>query len=168
MSAVRKLGVFGVVLATAGFAANAKGGDASGEAGEAPAVADIPGEYAAAYRSAAGACPGLDWALLAGIGKVETNHGRLKVAGVRSGANSAGAKGPMQFLPDTFESVRDKHPDVGGDIYDPADAVPAAAHYLCDSGLRSGSEYQAIYAYNHAGWYVAKVQAQAAAYRNAA
>ncbi|WP_342667778.1 transglycosylase SLT domain-containing protein [Amycolatopsis nigrescens] len=129
---------------------------------------DIPAGYMTLYRAAAGTCPKLDWALLAGIGKVETNHGRADLPGVRSGSNSAGAKGPMQFLGPTFAAVRKRHPDVGSDVYDPADAIPAAAHYLCDSGLRDGSEYRAIFAYNRAGWYVAKVRGQAAAYRAAA
>jgi hypothetical protein len=132
-----------------------------------PGVADIPGTYLAQYRAAAATCPGLDWALLAGVGKVETDHGRLKAPGVRSGANFAGAAGPMQFLPATFAGVRKRHPGLGGDIYDPADAIPAAAHYLCDSGLSAGDTRRAVFAYNHAGWYVDKVTAQAAAYRRA-
>jgi hypothetical protein len=131
-------------------------------------VADIPAEYLAEYRDAADTCPGLDWALLAGIGKVETDHGRSPLPGVTSGSNSAGASGPMQFLGSTFASVRDRHPEVGSDVYDPADAIEAAAHYLCDSGLRAGNEYEAIWAYNHADWYVAKVRSQADEYRAAA
>ncbi|MEV5720634.1 lytic transglycosylase domain-containing protein [Amycolatopsis mediterranei] len=132
-----------------------------------PGVADIPGPYLSQYRAAAGTCPGLDWALLAGIGKVETDHGRLKAPGVRSGANFAGAAGPMQFLPATFAGVRNRHPDVGSDIYDPADAIRAAAHKLCDDGVARGNTDGAIFAYNHAGWYVAKVKDRAAAYRRA-
>ncbi|WP_051899202.1 transglycosylase SLT domain-containing protein [Sciscionella sediminilitoris] len=131
-------------------------------------VSDIPSKYLAAYKSAAGTCSHLDWALLAGIGKVETNHGRSHLPGVSSGTNSAGAAGPMQFLKPTFNSVRSKHSDVGSDIYDPDDAAKAAAHYLCDSGLASGNEYNAIYTYNHAGWYVAQVRSAAAEYRSAA
>lgn len=131
-------------------------------------VADIPANYLSAYKSAASACPQLDWALLAGIGKVETNHGRSSLPGVSSGTNSAGAAGPMQFLESTFESVREKHPDVGSDIYDPTTAAQAAGHYLCDSGLSGGSEYRAVYTYNHAGWYVAQVRSKAAEYRASA
>ncbi|WP_073847272.1 transglycosylase SLT domain-containing protein [Amycolatopsis sp. CB00013] len=144
-------------------------GDDVGLAAEAgPGVADIPPAYLARYRAAAGTCPDLDWALLAAIGKVETNHGRLKAPGVSSGANFAGAAGPMQFLPATFAGVRKRHPGLGGNLYDPDHAIPAAAHYLCDSGLARGDAYRAIFAYNHADWYVDKVQAQAAAYRRAA
>lgn len=131
-------------------------------------VADIPAEYLREYRAAADTCPRLNWSLLAAIGKVETDHGRVNLPGVTSGTNHAGAAGPMQFLAPTFAAVRDRHREVGGDVYDPADAIPAAAHYLCDSGLRRGNQYAAIYAYNHADWYVAKVRAQAAKYRTAA
>ncbi len=52
--------------------------------------------------SAAQTCPGLPWSVLAGIGKVESDHGRANLPGVRSGSNSAGAEGPMQLLPATF------------------------------------------------------------------
>jgi len=63
-----------------------------------PAVADIPAEYLALYRDAA-ARSGLDWPVLAAVGRVETNHGRN-----RNGCdpNAAGARGPMQFLEPTF------------------------------------------------------------------
>jgi hypothetical protein len=132
------------------------------------AVGDIPKRYLAAYKSGATACRGLDWALLAGIGKVETNHGRSNLPGVHSGTNSAGAAGPMQFLYPTFETVRNRHSDVGDDIYDPEDAARAAGHYLCDSGLRNGNTYGAIFTYNHAGWYVSQVRAAASRYRAAA
>src|SRR6266566_2293457 len=63
---------------------------------------DIPPDYLAWYTSAAQTCPGLPWAVLAGIGKIESDHGRSDAAGVHSGANSADAEGPMQFLPATF------------------------------------------------------------------
>ncbi|WP_432847120.1 transglycosylase SLT domain-containing protein [Amycolatopsis sp. CA-161197] len=166
MSLLSKTCTAAVLFAAASIAVGylkGAGAQASG-----PGIADIPAGYLAQYRAAGDTCPNLDWALLAGIGKVETNHGRLRAAGVRSGANSAGAKGPMQFLTPTFNAVRARHRGIGSDIYDPDDAIPAAAHYLCDSGLAAGNEWQAIYAYNHAGWYVAKVQAQAAAYRRSA
>lgn len=127
----------------------------------------IPAHYLAEYRAAGHTCRGLDWAILAGIGKVETNHGRSRLPGVRSGSNSAGAEGPMQFLPATFAAVRRHHSDVGSDIYSPDDAIPAAAHLLCDDGY-TRDPYSAIYAYNHAGWYVAEVRQAAAHYRAAA
>src|SRR3989442_5314856 len=60
---------------------------------------DIPADVLAIYQAAARTCPGFDWAVLAGIGKIETNHG---LSGVHSGQNSAGAMGPMQFLQGTW------------------------------------------------------------------
>lgn len=128
-------------------------------------VGDIPANYLALYKNHGHTCRHLDWALLAAVGKVETNHGRSTLPGVSSGANSANARGPMQFLPATFAGVRARHHDVGGDIYDPADAIPAAAHYLCDSGVARGDVRAAVFSYNHAGWYVDKVLAQADIYR---
>lgn len=141
------------------------------EAAEAAAgpdtAAGIPAHYLHLYREYGHTCRGLDWAILAGIGRIETNHGRSRLPGVHSGANSAGARGPMQFLPSTFAGVRARHHDVGPDIYSPDDAISAAAHLLCDDGY-STSPHRAIYAYNHADWYVSEVRAAAAHYRAAA
>ena len=171
MSGIGKVGVTIGLFAVVALASEQKSaGDTGGGGGSSSgggSVADIPADYLDQYRAAGNTCPALDWALLAGIGKVETDHGRAELPGVRSGANSAGARGPMQFLDDTFREVHSKHP-VGSDVFDPADAIPAAAHYLCDSGLADGDEYRAIYQYNHADWYVTKVRNQAQAYRDAA
>jgi cell wall-associated NlpC family hydrolase len=134
------------------------------------AVADIPAGYLALYRQAAETCPGLDWSVLAAIGKIETDHGRAKLPGVHNGSNSAGAGGPMQFLQTTFDSVVARHPIPPGGArppsrYDPHDAIYAAAAYLGDSGARDGRDlHAAIFAYNHAEWYVQKVLAQAQRY----
>lgn len=57
----------------------------------ATALSDIPADYLALYREAAGVCPGLDWTTLAAIGKIETDHGRSTLPGVSNGENSAGA-----------------------------------------------------------------------------
>jgi membrane-bound lytic murein transglycosylase B len=130
------------------------------------AVADIPADHLALYRAAGSICPGVDWAVLAGIGKIETNHGRSTLPGVHSGANSAGAEGEMQFLRGTWDAVRARHPDIGPNPYAASDAIPAAAHYLCDSGA-TANLYRAIFQYNHADWYVREVLDQAAAYRAA-
>jgi hypothetical protein len=63
----------------------------------ATALADIPDHYLRLYMQA-GKSRGLDWAILAAIGSVETDHGRSGAAGVRSGVNFAGCcAGPMQF-----------------------------------------------------------------------
>jgi cell wall-associated NlpC family hydrolase len=77
----------------------------------------------------------------------------------------------MQFLQSTFDSVVARHPPPPGGAhqpqrYNPHDAIYAAASDLCDSGARDGRDlHAAIFAYNHAEWYVDKVLAQAALYR---
>jgi hypothetical protein len=137
-------------------------------------VADIPGEYLTEYRAAASTCPGLSWSVLAAVGKVESDHGRSRLPGVRSGANSAGARGPMQFLPATFAAFSSgAHPVPPGGARPPSpynrhDAVHAAANYLCASGARNGRDVPgAVFAYNHSAAYVSMVLAQAGAYRRA-
>ncbi|WP_371927776.1 NlpC/P60 family protein [Lentzea sp. HUAS12] len=136
-------------------------------------IADIPPDYCLLYRTAASHCPGLDWTVLAAIGKVETDHGRSPLPGVHSGENQAGAGGPMQFLAATFNGVISAHqlPPGGASPpsrYNPHDAIHAAAFLLCDNGVRGGDLYAAIYSYNHADWYVDMVLDQAAAYAEAA
>jgi cell wall-associated NlpC family hydrolase len=137
------------------------------------ALDDIPSGYLALYRAAAGVCPGLDWSILAAIGKIETDHGRSTLPGVSSGANAFGAGGPMQFLQGTFDSVVSRHPLPAGGAsppsrYDPHDAIYAAAFYLCDNGAGRGDLHSAIFAYNHAEWYVQEVLDQAKKYSDAA
>ncbi|MVU82335.1 transglycosylase SLT domain-containing protein [Nocardia sp. ET3-3] len=141
-----------------------------GSAPSQEAVSDIPPYMLVLYQRAATACPGLDWSVLAGIGKVETDHGRSTLPGVSSGENFAGAAGPMQFLAPTFDSVTSRHPMPADGAsppsrYNPVDAVYAAAYYLCDSGAPE-DVYSAIFTYNHADWYVHEVLDQAAAYRS--
>jgi hypothetical protein len=75
------------------------GGDA---APSAAANAQIPPAILTLYQQAATTCPGLSWTLLAAIGTVESGKGTSDLPGVHSGANSAGAEGPMQFEPSTF------------------------------------------------------------------
>ena len=132
---------------------------------------DIPAAFLAMYQRAADTCPGLSWTVLAAIGKVETNHARSTAPGVLSGANFAGAAGPMQFgiggkAGNTWAAYGvdgSQPPDGVADVYDPADAIMTAARYLCANGAPQRLE-QAILAYNHAGWYVDKVMAQAQRY----
>jgi peptidoglycan DL-endopeptidase CwlO len=132
------------------------------------AKADIPPAYLVWYMDAAQTCPGLPWPVLAGIGKIESDHGRSRAPGVRSGSNPAGAEGPMQFLPATFaEHAVDGDHDGKTNIYDPADAIFTAAAMLCADGAAAGTPgglNQAIYAYNHSRAYVAGVFAWAARY----
>lgn len=134
------------------------------------AARSIPPTYLRIYQTA-GARYGVDWAVLAGIGEVETDHGRLRAPGVRSGINSYGCcAGPMQFWvvpphPNTWDRYGvDGNGDGRKDPYDPADAIPAAARYLKAAGA-PGDYRKAIYAYNHAGWYVREVLSWAGRYR---
>lgn len=125
------------------------------------ARATVPAGYLALYRGAAATCVGLPWTVLAGIGAVETGHG----ADTRT--SRKGAEGPMQFLPSTFAAFAvDGNGDGVADIQNPADAVYSAARYLCLAGAGRGGQalYDAIWAYNHADWYVREVLAYAVAY----
>ena len=132
------------------------------------ALDTIPPAYLALYLDAARTCPGLPWAVLAGIGKVESDHGQSSAPGVHSGANYAGAEGPMQFEPATFAQYAvnaDKPAPLSP--YDPADAIYTAAAMLCATGAASGTEAgirQAIFGYNHSQSYVTDVLAWAARY----
>jgi len=135
--------------------------------------AGIPAGYLRVYRHAGAgeAWPDLRtgrryaaWAVLAGIGKAESDHGRSAAPGVRSGLNRAGCcAGPMQF------NLHDGPPSTWarygrGSVYDPADAIPAAARKLRADGARSDVR-AALFAYNHAGWYVAEILALAGRYQ---
>jgi hypothetical protein len=133
--------------------------------------ADIPTGYLRLYQQAAGRCPGLSWSVLAAVGKVESDHGRSPLPGVRSGWNGAGAAGPMQFGIGTGRAGNawarygaDFDRDGRTSVYDPGDAVPAAARYLCAHGA-PGRLDRALYAYNRSWAYVATVKAIAARYR---
>jgi cell wall-associated NlpC family hydrolase len=139
------------------------------------ALADIPSDYLQLYQQAAQTCPGLSWAVLAGIGKVESNNGLSALPGVSPGTvNSAGAGGPMQFLAPTFASVIAKHviPPGGQNppsLYNAHDAIYAAAYYLCDNGAHNGTNINgALWTYNHSQAYINQVLAQANRYYRAA
>jgi cell wall-associated NlpC family hydrolase len=139
----------------------------------ATALADIPPDYLALYRAAAAVCPGLDWSILAAIGKIEGDHGRSPLTGVHTGDNGYGAGGPMQFKSATFDGVLARHqlPPGGASPpsrYTPHDAIYAAAFMLCDDGVSRGDLRAALFAYNHADWYVNHVLAQAKQYTDAA
>ncbi|TDC45226.1 lytic transglycosylase domain-containing protein [Actinomadura sp. KC345] len=120
-----------------------------------------PTSYMDLYKKAAGTCPGLSWTVLAAIGQVESSHGR------NVGPSSAGALGPMQFMPATWKAYGvDGDGDGKADIMNPYDAIPGAAKYLCANGAGRGGKqlYNAIWHYNHAHWYVQKVLGLAKAY----
>lgn len=135
-------------------------------------LASIPAQYLTWYMAAARTCPGLSWEILAGIGTIESDNGRSNARGVHRGKNPKGAEGPMQFEPATFAeyAVRaDRSAKLSP--YNPEDAIFTAARMLCADGARGGSPRGlrgAIFAYNHAHWYVRDVLALAARYSAAA
>jgi len=96
------------------------------------------------YREAQQAT-GVEWQYLAAINLIETNMGRIR------GLSSAGAQGPMQFMPATWASYG------RGDVNNPHDAIQAAGRYLKAHGAPQNMS-RAIYAYNPSNLYVRAVQ----------
>jgi Transglycosylase SLT domain len=132
-------------------------------------VSAKPGKRPTTYvqlfqESAAMYCPGLPWTVLAAIGQIESGDR------ANPGVSSAGALGPMQFLPSTWRewgitAFGEPGPP---NIMDPFDAVPSAARYLCAAGGATAKSLpRAIFAYNHADWYVNEVLALAGQYAQA-
>jgi hypothetical protein len=122
-----------------------------------------PASYLQLFQaSAAQYCPGLSWTVLAAIGQIESADG------TNNGPSTAGALGPMQFMPATWAVWGiDGFGETGApDIMNPYDAVPSAARMLCADGAASGGAglSAAIFDYNHADWYVNEVLALAAQY----
>ena len=121
-----------------------------------------PSTYQQLFQaSAARYCPGMSWTVLAAIGQIESGDGS------NMGPSSAGALGPMQFLPSTWQEwgITAFGETGSPNIMDPFDAVPAAARLLCAAGAGSASGLRgAIFAYNHATWYVNEVLALAQEY----
>ncbi len=155
--------VLGVVLS---IPSGSSGSSVSADSVSALAEREIPPLYLELYQRAA-ARYHLDWAILAGIGKVECDHGRDPAPScTREGAvNSAGAGGPMQFLASTWSEYGVAAGGHGQpDRWNAADAIDGAANYLRASG--APRDYRkAIFAYNHAEWYVDEVEHWAALYR---
>ncbi|RCV50052.1 C40 family peptidase [Marinitenerispora sediminis] len=136
----------------------------------------IPENYLEIYRET-GEEKGIPWNVLAGVGQVESHHGRWEGPGITEGHNDWGAAGPMQFgsldgsaagnswggepvMPADERPEEGYGQDGNGDgvvsVYDPADAIPAAADYLIAHGARENVR-NALYGYNHAWWYVEDV-----------
>ncbi|WP_338826327.1 hypothetical protein MTBGP_11360 [Moorella thermoacetica] len=121
------------------------------------AVADIPAQYLPIFLRAQEKY-GVSWAVLAAIAKIESGFGR------DMGPSSAGAIGFMQFMPGTWGQYKqDGDGDGRMDPYNPYDAIFAAANMLKADGFATDPR-GAIFAYNHANWYVDMVMSQAAAY----
>jgi soluble lytic murein transglycosylase-like protein len=93
---------------------------------------------------------GVGWNYLAAINLVETRFGSI------NGVSTAGAQGPMQFLPATFGAYGH-----GGDIHSPRDSIMAAGRFLAASGFANEPDH-AIYVYNHSNQYVRAVDQYAA------
>ena len=134
---------------------------------QAPAATAPTGTQPTTYlqlfkASAAEYCAGLSWTVLAAIAQIESADGQ------NMGPSSAGALGPMQFLPSTWSQWGiDAFGQAGPpDVMNPYDAVPSAARLLCADGAGDGGAAlsNAIFDYNHANWYVSEVLALAAAY----
>src|SRR5690606_28106131 len=126
----------------------------------AAAYTEIPAAMLVRYQDAAARCPGLPWPVLAAVGDVESDHGR------NPGVSSAGARGPMQFMPASWRAFGvDADGDGEARITDPDDAVHAAADYLCAHGGGDPQRLRdALFAYNHAWWYVDLVLSTALRY----
>ena len=103
---------------------------------------DIADHLATMDRAARQSNCGVPWQLLAAIARVESNFGR------NMSTSSAGAIGYGQFLPSSWQAFGGT-----GNAYDYRDALPAIALYLCQSGLERDPR-AALFAYNHADWYV--------------
>jgi cell wall-associated NlpC family hydrolase len=160
------MGLVTVVAAVGGAGASGSAGSASGSSGSGGTIgagisaaeqAAVPARWLSLYQRAAATCPGLSWSVVAAIGTVETGSGQSTAAGVWSGANRAGAEGPMQFEPATFAAYATVGP--GGvrppSPYDPVDAVYTAAALLCADGAGSaGRLWSAVDDYNRSGTYV--------------
>jgi hypothetical protein len=100
---------------------------------------------------AAGVEYGVRWEVLAAINEIETDYGR------NLNVSSAGAVGWMQFLPSSWRRYGvDANRDGRKDPYNPVDAIFAAARYLEAAGYAEDPR-RAIFAYNHADWYVDSV-----------
>src|SRR4051794_11436916 len=104
---------------------------------------------------AAGIQYGVRWEVLAAINEIETDYGR------NLNVSSAGAVGWMQFIPSTWKLYgTDGNDDGKADPYNPVDAIFSAARYLKAAGADKDVR-RAVFAYNHAGWYVDSVMLRA-------
>jgi murein DD-endopeptidase MepM/ murein hydrolase activator NlpD len=125
-----------------------------------PAPIGVPNFFIEKFRippfllpiyQAAGIEYGVRWEVLAAINEIETDYGR------NLNVSSAGALGWMQFMPSTWKQYGvDANHDGQKDPYNPVDAIFAAARYLKAAGAATDIS-RAVFAYNHADWYVSSV-----------
>jgi cell wall-associated NlpC family hydrolase len=133
----------------------------------------IPSNFLTWYQKV-GKQYNVPWTILAGIGTEESNNGQTTLTGVTSGQNGFGAAGPMQIgiegassntwggapVHPASQPVSGVATDENGDgiasVYEPADAIAGAAKYLVAHGVQTDPQ-GAIFAYNHADWYVQAV-----------
>lgn len=108
-------------------------------------VPPAPAEELMGYYREAEAATGVPWNYLAAINLIETRFGSIK------GTSTAGAQGPMQFMPPTWAAYGQ-----GGDVNAPRDAILGAGRYLAANGFSSDPD-RAIYRYNNANQYVRAV-----------
>jgi peptidoglycan DL-endopeptidase CwlO len=148
---------------------------AAGPAGQA-----IPSNYLYWYKKV-GQQYNVPWVILAGIGTEESDNGQSTLPGVTSGQNGFGAAGPMQIgiegastntwggppshpASEKFPGVAtDENGDGVASVYEPADAIAGAAKYLVAHGVQTDPA-AAVFAYNHADWYVQDVLTFASGY----
>jgi cell wall-associated NlpC family hydrolase len=138
-------GVFAVVFLVLGLMALGLSTSLIGGGAPSPsAQQDIPPQLLPVYQTAADSCPGLPWSVV--------------------------AAGPMQIgvggkAGNTFAGYAIDADGGGANVYSPVDAIFTAANYLCQNGASRGADVAgAIFAYNHADWYVTKVLAIASTY----
>lgn len=112
-------------------------------------VAPAPAAELLGYYREAEAATGVPWNYLAAINLIETRFGSI------AGTSTAGAQGPMQFMPATWAAYGK------GDVTAPRDAIMAAGRYLAASGF-AGNPDGAIFRYNNANTYVRAVNDYAA------
>jgi cell wall-associated NlpC family hydrolase len=132
------------------------------------AVAEIPPNYLLLYQEA-GLAFDVPWEVLAGIGKVECDHGQNPdpACWKKGATNAAGAGGPMQFLATTWQTYRIAASGNGTpDRWNPADAILSAGNFLESNGAPDNID-AAAFAYNHSNSYVQQVLAWANLYANA-
>jgi membrane-bound lytic murein transglycosylase B len=115
-------------------------------------AAGLKSDYAHLYLQAERQT-GTPWYLIAAVHKVESGQ-----RGDTTVTSYAGAQGPMQFMPGTWRAYAlDGDGDGKALVHDVEDAILTGANYLRANGAARGDHYRALFAYNHADWYVQKV-----------